>query len=107
MLEFKSPEASEVEYVDLFSIDGEVYQAPAKPRLNVALRYLDELRRRGEMFAGMRLLEDLLGEKGYTALMGYQALTAEHLNSVLLAASELALGTLEESDPKSSSGSKK
>lgn len=107
MLEFKSLGDGAVEKVDLFSIDGEVYQVAAKPSLNVALRYLDELRRRGEMFAGMKLLEDLLGEKGYQALMNYDALTPEHLNSVLLAASELALGSLEKSDPKSSSGSTK
>lgn len=107
MIEFKSASADEVELVDLFSIDGKVYQVPAKPRLNVALRYLDEMRRRGEIFAGMKLLEDLLGDEGFKALMEYDGLTSENLNAVLKVASELALGSLEEPDPKSGGGSKK
>lgn len=107
MIELKSAPGGDTEMVDLFSVDGMVYQVARKPRLNVTLRYLGELRRRGEMFAGMQLLEDLLGEKGYTALMEYEGLTTENLNEVLMAAATLALGSLEAADPKSSSGPKK
>jgi hypothetical protein len=107
MIELKSANAGEVEMVDLFSIDGVNYQIPAKPRMNIALLFLDDMRKHGEMMANMALLERMLGEKGYKALCEYDGLSNEDFNSVIKAAATIVLGTLEEPDPNSGSGSKK
>lgn len=109
MIELKrSAEKAEVEKVELFSIDGKVYEVPAKPPLTVALKYLTEMRTLGSGFAEMALLERLLGEEGYTALLGFDELTPEVFGQVVDAATELALGLLEdkpEGNDDSGSGS--
>lgn len=107
MIEIKSNDTAEVVMVDLFSIDGVTYQIPAKPRMNIALNYLNDLRSHGEMMANMALLERMLGEKGYKALCEYDGLSSADFNSVIKAAAGIALGSLEEPDPNSGSGSKK
>jgi len=96
---------SEPEMVTLFSIDGEEYRVPAKPRVNVALKYLTNAREFGEQLAQMMLLEELLGPEGYKALSEYDELTSEQLNEVADLAAKLTLGGLESGNGKS--GSKK
>lgn len=99
MIELKrSAEVAEVEKVELFSIDGKVYEVPAKPPLTIALKYLTEMRTLGSGFAEMALLERLLGEEGYTALLNFDELTPEVFGQVVDAASTLALGLLEAKD---------
>lgn len=82
--------------VDLFSIDDKVYQVPAKPRVNVALKYLTNVKELGNAVAEMQLLEDLLGEEGYRALSEFDGLTAADLSAVSEAAARLVLGALED-----------
>jgi len=96
MIELTRPVGdSEVEMVPLFSIDGKEYRVPAKPRVNVALKYLTNAREHGEQMAQMMLLEDLLGAEGYKALAEYDDLTAEQLSQVADLAAKLTLGQLE------------
>lgn len=107
MIELTSPEKVDgpPEMVDLFSIDGVVYQVPAKPRLNVALRYLDDVRQLGDGVAQMALLERVLGEKGYRALVEFDALSPADLEQVASAVSKLTLGALEEASEGNGDGS--
>lgn len=105
MIELVSSGGGEqVEMVDLFSIDGTVYQVPAKPRVNVALQFLNDLRTQGEAMANMLMLEKLLGAEGYKALSTYDALTPENLRAVTDAAAKLTLGMLEEAESGNSDG---
>ena len=95
------------EMVDLFAIDGVVFQVPAKPRVNVALQYLDNLRRVGPVVADMMLLEQLVGEKGYKALCEYEDLKPEDLSQITDAVVSRTLGAMEDKQGNGKGGSKK
>lgn len=86
----------EPEMVELFSIDGKPYFIPNKVRVNVGLKYLHQVRTTGDAAANSWLLEALLGEEGYQALLDYDDLTAEDLERVQAVAVEIVLGRSEE-----------
>lgn len=105
MIELKrAADSAEVEMVDLFKIDDVVYQVPAKPRVNVALRYFKNLQTMGAMSAEMALLEELLGEKGFKALSEFDGLTAKDLEALSEAAAQHALGALEDAPEGNGAG---
>lgn len=90
-----SKTTEEVETVELFSIDGVSYHIPTKPRVNVALKYLKMARDEGTDAAAAFLLEKLLGEEAYNALMDFDDLTDEALGQIVEAAQKVTLGGLE------------
>ena len=90
------------ELLDLFSIDDVVFTVPKRPRVNIALQYLDNLRRMGPVIADMMLLEKLIGEKGYKALSEYEGLKPEHLEKITDTVVQLTLGAMENSSKKTS-----
>lgn len=90
-----SKDESETETVELFTLNGKTYSIPNKARINVALRYLDEARNKGQDMAAAYLLETLIGREGYEALMDYDDLTPELFQTVVLAAQKVVLGGLE------------
>lgn len=92
---------NEAKMVDIFEIDGTTYQIPAKVRVNISLKYMRNIRKYGQEYAAGELLEDMLGEKAYEALMNYDDLTAEDLEAVMSAVQEVALGGLETTPGKS------
>ena len=105
------PADAPVEVVELFAIGDQVYTVPAKPRVNVALKYLRDVRKVGPGVAEGALLEAMLGAEGYAALCEFDDLTADQLQAVTEAAAQLALGALEDapegnggSGPRKSSG---
>lgn len=81
--------------IDLFSIDGVTYQIPAKPRVNIALKYLWHVRQYGEDRAAAELMEALLGAKGFQALVEYDDLSPEQFSQILSIAQQHVLGALE------------
>lgn len=83
------------EMMDLFSIDGVMYQVPQRPRVNLALQYLDNLRRMGPVIADMMLLEKLIGDKGYKALSEYDDLQPGDLETITDTVVKLTLGAME------------
>ncbi len=89
------PAGDEPDPIELFSLDGVSYTIPAKPRANLALRYLYEAKSIGTDYAATNLLEALVGTDGYQALMNYDDLTGDQLQEVLDAAQKITLGTLE------------
>lgn len=95
-LDVAPDDAPEQERVTLFAIGETEYSVPAKPRVNVALRYLRNVRKIGPVLAESALLEDLLGEDGYEALCGFEDLTPENMQAISEAANKLALGVLED-----------
>ena len=94
MIEMKTPEVA-ADRIVLFSIDGVDYDIPAKPRANLALKYLWEVKTRGQEVAAAVLLEELVGADGFQALMAYDDLTEEQLASVMEAAQKVVLGNRE------------
>lgn len=85
----------ETETVELFTLAGKTYTIPNKPRINVALKFLDTAKNSGQDLAAAYLLETLIGREGYEALMDYDDLTADQFQDVVLAAQKVVLGGLE------------
>lgn len=95
MIKLESSKKTDVEMIDIFEIDGKTYQIPAKAKVNVSLKYMKNVRKHGAEYAAGELLEDMLGEDAYDALMNYDDLTAEDLNAVMEAVQKVALGDME------------
>lgn len=84
-----------VEMVDLFEVDGVMYQVPRKPSAGVSLQYLDVIEQYGEAAANMFILREMLGPDGYKALSGCKTLGAEHLEWLVQTIQGLVMGTVE------------
>lgn len=89
----KSEQSTEM--VELFTLNGKTYSIPRKPRINVALKFLDVAKREGQDLAAGFLLEEVIGREGYEALMDYEDLTPEQFQEIVLAAQKVVLGGLE------------
>lgn len=110
MIELKSAgdQSTPVETVVLFKIDDVEYRVPARPRVNLALQYLRDIRTEGAFLAEMLLTERLVGEEGYAALCNHDGLDPADLARVSDYAAKLALGALEAAElGNEGSGSKK
>lgn len=95
VLSFKSKK-EKANRVVLFTIDDEEYTVPAKPKANVTLKFLDELRRTGnEMFAALSLLETMLGKEKYQKFLDWDDLEDEQLSEVLEQVVALAMSRVE------------
>ncbi len=79
----------------LFSIDGVDYTIPARPRPNLALKFMWQTKTIGEDEAGINLLIAMLGEEGFKALSEYEQLTTEQFVQVMTIAQDVAMGSLE------------
>lgn len=83
------------EEIPLFKLDGKTYTIPSKPKASVALRYLHELRTKGEDYAAGHMLEAMLGAEAYQALMNYDDLELEQFSAVMAACQKVLLGAIE------------
>ena len=81
--------------VELFRLGGRVFTIPEKNRVNIALKYLCMAKTNSEEAAGQWMLEQLLGQDAYMALMDFDDLEAEQLTAILGAAQKVVLGSLE------------
>lgn len=84
-----------IEMIDLFEIDGEMYQIPAKPMINMVLKYLNMARKESQDNAVGWLLEQMVGEEAYAALMDFDDLTSDQLKTIMMVVEEVAMGALE------------
>lgn len=98
---------SKVEMINLFQLGGRTYQIPAKPRVNLALKFLWQRKTKGELEAAAALLGDMIGDEGFQALMEYEDLTSEILEKVCTAAATVAMGGMEQAVGNSGGGQKK
>lgn len=90
------------ERVVLFTIDDEEFTVPAKPGINVTLKFLNEMRKsNNEMFAALGLLEAMLGTEKYDALLEYDELDDDTLGKILEQVVKLAMDRVEETSGKS------
>jgi hypothetical protein len=91
---------TEKDRVVLFYVDGEPYSIPKKIGRNYGLRYLQTARKQGEALAAQELLEVLIGEDGYQALMDCDGLEDEALEQIMDQLRDGALGAVEEESGK-------
>lgn len=89
-----SPKAKDETVVVLFEIDGTEYTVPARPRANISLQFMRDLRSVGENIAVANMLTALLGEDGFNALADYEDLTMEQMKQVIDVAQRLIFGEL-------------
>jgi hypothetical protein len=83
----KKPAA--VKRVELFSIDGEVYSVPTSVSRNVGLKYVHIARKEGPEAAADYMLESLLGQEGYEALINFEDLSEDDLKNIVEACSHI------------------
>jgi len=93
--------------VDAFSINGTMYSILTRPKTNVGLRYIHLARTRGSEIAVDFMLEVLLGEAGYQALMDFDDLTEDDLKAVIDAASKIMAGAVETPKEAPKNGSRR
>lgn len=79
----KTAEEEDVEMVDLFYLDDDVYQIPKNPPAGVALEYLRISRQESPDAGAHWLLEEALGEDGYQALTNHPTLDHATLVRIL------------------------
>jgi hypothetical protein len=94
MIELKSTPVDR-KMVDLFSIDGKVYQMPVKVGANVALGYMKLVRTHGQEAAMGWALERVLGTEAYDALMSCDEVDADDLEAIMKAVHENVMGAVE------------
>lgn len=81
--------------VPLFYIDDKMFTIEAKAKPNDSLRYLDIMRRQGQEAAIGFMMETLVGEAGWQALMDYDELTEDDLEQIIRAAQKIMTGAME------------
>lgn len=91
--------------VPAFSINGKVYSLLTNPRLNQGMRFVHIARKQGSEQAADFMLEVLLGEDGYEALMGFDDLTEDDLEAIMNAATRVMAGAVETPKGASQNGS--
>lgn len=97
----------EGERVPAFSINGVTYSILTRPRVNAGLKYIHLARTRGAEIAVDYMLETLLGEQGYQALMDFDDLTEADLTAVIEAASRIMAGAVEGPKGRPARGSRR
>jgi hypothetical protein len=95
VIELKSTPVEERQAVDLFSIDGQVYQMPVKVGANIALGYMKLVRTHGQEAAMGWALEKVLGEDAYNALMECDDVEPEDLEAIMKAVHDNVMGAVE------------
>ena len=83
------------ERIVVFHLNERDYSIPKSPRINLGLKFSLEMKKYGSAVAVAGLLEDMLGEEGFEALMSYDGLTAPDLETITEICSRAAMGKLE------------
>lgn len=90
----REPETDE-ERIVVFHMHGKDYSVPKSPRMNLGLKFSLESKKYGSAVAVASLLEAMLGEEGFEALMSFDGMTAEDLEVITEICSRAAMGKLE------------
>lgn len=85
-------EVPERKKLTLFKLNGRDYKVEAKPSVSLALRFLDDLNKKGEDLAVAAMLPRLLGDEAWQALLDTEDLKMEEFQAIAEAASKLLLG---------------
>lgn len=76
----------------LFTIDGDEFSVPGKFGPNVTLRFMNDMRKHGEMPAVLGLLEKTLGEDKLEKLLDWDDLTDEVMGQIIDQVMNLVIG---------------
>lgn len=104
LISLRTAEPTEDDRVDLFAVNGTTYQISTKPKINTALKYMHLARTQGSDVAVGYMLETLIGADGYQALMEFDDLTQDDLETIIAAASKIMAGAVEDPKGKRSRG---
>jgi hypothetical protein len=88
-------EEPEPERVALFKIGGDVYTMLANPTLALARQAMDVAYDRGEAYAEVFVMREMLGEEAYRALLGNKSLKGPQLNAITARVTKRLYGALE------------
>lgn len=88
-------ERAQDDRVVLFYLGDKEYTIPAKPRTNVAIKYLRDIRSEGDEIAQANMLVGLLGEEGFDALCDAEDILPEQFEAIVSIAAAKTLGALE------------
>jgi tetrahydromethanopterin S-methyltransferase subunit G len=91
---------ADVDRIVLFYVDDTEYSIPKRVGRNHGLRYLRTMRKQGEALAAQELLEVLIGEDGYQALMDCDDLEDDQLDQIMNRLRDMALGEVEDEEGK-------
>jgi hypothetical protein len=94
VLELKG-NTTEREMVDLFSIDGQVYQMPVRVGAGIALGYMKLVRTHGQEAAMGWAMEKVLGTEAYDALINCDELEPADLEAVMSVVHDNVMGAVE------------
>lgn len=95
------PDAPAPERVIIAFLDDYELSMPAKMPASTSLRVMRAQRKEGEAQAMMLMLEEVLGEEGFTKLVEWPSLTDDNLVDLFAVVQHVAMGAME--TPKSSS----
>jgi hypothetical protein len=105
------PEGLRIPIFTLTGVDEETgreweheYTMPANPPATVILRYLRSVRLHGHDVASGELLEELIGEDAYLALMNHPGVGIDELGAVMNIVSEHSLGLITKARGNSQAG---
>lgn len=90
----RKEDTGEEDRIVIFHIDGKDYSVPRGSRINVGLKFSRDRKKYGADVAVASLLESMLGEDGFEALMSFDGLTDVDLETVTAICSRAAMGKL-------------
>ncbi|MFB7111725.1 hypothetical protein [Streptomyces sp. NPDC056291] len=94
-IQLSSKATVEGERILLFAIDDVEYTVPKKIPRSLSLRIMRTARLQGELAASQELMEVVMGEDAYVALMNCDSVTDEQLDQISQFIQDLALGGVE------------
>jgi hypothetical protein len=84
------------ERIPVFTLDDVEYTMPAHIPASMSLRVLDMIRRVGQEAAVSWVLEEVLGDEAYQALLNCRSLKPSQLLAVMAVVQDHVLGAMEE-----------
>jgi hypothetical protein len=101
ILHFSTEEGFEEEqkYETLFTVNEKSYDLWINPPASVGLRYLKMVKEQNQEHAAVWLLEQMIGEDGYAALMSIPNLKASQLEQISKIVKDYAMGDEKKTPP--------
>src|SRR5690606_5067680 len=76
-------EEGDIEMIDVFELDGDVFQMPKKVSAGIGLKYLKIQAERGPVAASYYMMLELLGKEAYEARMEHTSIDNATLDPIL------------------------
>lgn len=83
------------ERIPVFYLDGVEYTIPKRVNMSIGLRFIRDRAKYGSDVAIVNLMEEMLGQEAYEALLNYDGVTEEDFEQITMILSRAAMGKLE------------